>query len=336
MPETPASGRRSTRGRGREHGNAGEGGEGAVIKRIDLVSMQLFVAVCETGAIAKGAAREHIVASAVSKRLVELEQLFGLPLLERGARGVRPTAAGEALLFHARNVLRSVDRLHAELSEYAQGVRGHVRMHANISAVVEFLPEDLRAFMSANEGIKIDLEEHLTADILRAVREGRTDLGVVAEAGALDGLESYPYRCDQLVLLTRPDHPLAALEETGYVASLAYDHVGLSQNSALYTQLENAAAEAGIPRRLRIHVTSFDALCRMVDVGLGVGVVPERVGRFFASALGLRLIRLTDDWATRRLHVVVRDAACLPVAARLLLAHLVADTASTPAAAIEG
>jgi DNA-binding transcriptional LysR family regulator len=305
------------------------------MKRIDLVSMQLFVAVCETGAIAKGAEREHIVASAVSKRLVELEQLFGLPLLERGARGVKPTAAGEALLFHARSVLRSVDLLHAELSEYAQGVRGHVRMHANISAVVEFLPEDLRAFMTANEGIKIDLEEHLSADILRAVREGRTDLGVVSDAGELDDLQCHPYRCDQLVLLTRSDHPLAALEDTSYVSSLAYDHVGLSQNSALFMQLENAAAEAGIPRRLRIHVTSFDALCRMVDVGLGVGVVPERVGRFFASALGLRLLRLTDDWAKRQLHIVVRDAACLPVAARLLLAHLIAGS-SPGAAQIDG
>jgi DNA-binding transcriptional LysR family regulator len=293
------------------------------MKRIDFTSMAYFVAVCETGAIAKAAEREHIVASAISKRLAELEADFGVPLLERGARGVKPTAAGEALLFHARTVLRSVDRLHAELSEYAQGVRGHVRMHANISAVVEFLPEDLRVFMVNNEGIKIDLQEHLSADILRAVEEGRTDLGVVSASDEVEGLEYFPYRQDELVLVVRPDHPLATMRETGFAASLAYDHVGLSQNSSLYTLLEHAAAEAGLTRRLRIHVTAFDALCRMVDVGLGVGVVPRRVGNFFASALGLRLVGLTDPWAKRNLHIVVRDVASLPAAARLLLDHLV-------------
>ncbi|MBR0564703.1 LysR family transcriptional regulator [Azoarcus sp. L1K30] len=293
------------------------------MRRIDFNSMALFVAVCETGAIARAAARENIVASAISKRLAELESDFGVPLLERGARGVKPTAAGEALLFHARAVLRGVDRLQAELSDYAQGVRGHVRMHANISAVVEFLPEDLRVFMANNEGIKIDLQEHLSADILRAVAEGQTDLGVVSASEEVDGLTYFPYRQDELVLVVRPDHPLAATAETGFAASLAYDHVGLSQNSSLYTLLEHAAAAAGLTRRLRIHVTAFDALCRMVDVGLGVGVVPRRVGNFFAAALGLRLVGLTDAWATRNLHIVVRDVASLPAAARLLLDHLV-------------
>ncbi|MCK9261189.1 MAG: LysR substrate-binding domain-containing protein [Azoarcus sp.] len=125
------------------------------------------------------------------------------------------------------------------------------------------------------------------------------------------------------MLVVRPDHPLATMRETGFAASLAYDHVGLSQNSSLYTLLEHAAAEAGLTRRLRIHVTAFDALCRMVDVGLGVGVVPRRVGNFFASALGLRLVGLTTPWAKRNLHIVVRDVASLPAPARLLLDHLV-------------
>ena len=298
------------------------------MKRIDFASMQYFVAVCETGSIARAAEREHIVPSAVSKRLGELEALFGVPLLDRGARGVSPTVAGEALLFHARDVLRSVDRLHAELSEYALGVRGRVSIHANISAVVEFLPEDLRSFMAAHEGIKIDLQEHLSTDILRAVLEGRTDLGVVSQVHGLDGLECFPYRSDELVAIVRPEHPLAGAEITSYATSLAFDHVGLSHNSSLYSLLEREAEALGLTRRLRIHVSGFDAVCRMVEVGLGVGIVPERVGGFFAAALGLRIVRLDDAWARRELQLVVRDRSCLSVAARLLLDHLLGRDAT--------
>ena len=152
--------------------------ERSFARRIDLTSLQLFVAVCELGSIGRAAEREFIAASAVSKRLSDLETAVDTALLYRHSRGVTLTPAGESLLHHARTVLFGLERMQGELSEYADGVRGHVRMHANISAIVQFLPEDLGAFARAHSQVKIDLQEHLSSDVLHAVQEGAADLGI--------------------------------------------------------------------------------------------------------------------------------------------------------------
>jgi hypothetical protein len=152
--------------------------ERSFARRIDLTSLQLFVAVCELGSIGRAAEREFIAASAVSKRLSDLEATVDTALLYRHSRGVTLTPAGESLLHHARNVLYGLERMQGELSEYADGVRGHVRMHANMSAIVQFLPEDLGAFAREHSQIKIDLQEHLSPDVLSAVAEGTADIGI--------------------------------------------------------------------------------------------------------------------------------------------------------------
>lgn len=292
------------------------------MRQVGLTALRTFLAVCEEGSIAKAAEREFIVASAVSKRMAEMEEMLGVTLLYRTQRGVTPTAAGEVLMFHARQMLQGLERMRGELSEYAQGARGHVRMHANISAIVEFLPEDLREFLRHNEHIKVDLTEHLSSDIIRAVREGQTDIGIVSERSQIDDLQFLPYKEDELVLITRPDHALAQETTVTYADTLACEHVGLATSSALYRLLEDEAARLGHVRKLRITVSGFDALCRMVGVGMGVGIVPVKVAQLYAQALGLKAVALQDVWARRQLFVVVRDVTALPVAARHLVAHL--------------
>src|SRR6476620_1808327 len=177
-------------------------------RRIDLTSLQLFVAVCELGSIGRAAEREFIAASAVSKRLSDLEATLQTPLLYRHTRGVNLTPAGESLLHHARSVLFSLERMQAELSEYAEGVRGHVRVHANISAIVQFLPEDLAGFAREHPEVKIDLTERLSPDVVRAVRDGDCDLGICHLPGGTDDLATRAYRQDRLVLVVPRRHPL--------------------------------------------------------------------------------------------------------------------------------
>ena len=308
--------------------------ERSFARRIDLTSLQLFVAVCELGSIGKAAEREFIAASAVSKRLSDLEATLETPLLYRHTRGVKLTPAGESLLHHARTVLFSLEKMQAELSEYADGVRGHVRIHANISAIVQFLPEDLGAFSREHPQVKIDLEEHLSNEVVRAVQEGAADLGVcsVAAAGAHD-LQTQPYRHDELVLIVPRGHPLARRKSVPFEASLDFDHVGLHANSSIYLAMREAAAAAGRAIRLRIHVTGLDAMCRMIHNGLGVGVMPRRAFTLMHGVGDLECVRLTDAWATRDIRLVARDFSTLPLTARLLVDHLRAraDTAAPPA-----
>ena len=233
--------------------------ERSFARRIDLTSLQLFVAVCELGSIGRAAEREFIAASAVSKRLSDLETAVDTALLYRHSRGVTLTPAGESLLHHARTVLFGLERMQGELSEYADGVRGHVRMHANISAIFQFLPEDLGAFAREHSQIKIDLQEHLSSDVLHAVQEGAADLGIcntsMASANGALELQTRPYRADNLVLVVPRAHDLSALTAINFEEVLDWDIVGLHANSSISLAMRSAAAAAGRPLRQRIQVT---------------------------------------------------------------------------------
>jgi DNA-binding transcriptional LysR family regulator len=298
--------------------------ERSFARRIDLTSLQLFVAVCELGSIGRAAEREFIAASAVSKRLSDLEATLETPLLYRHTRGVDLTPAGESLLHHARSVLFSLEKMQAELSEYADGVRGHVRIHANISAIVQFLPEDLGAFAAEHPQVKIDLEEHLSTEVLRAVQEGAADLGICNTAALPSGhnLQTRPYRRDELVLIVPRGHALARRKRIAFEETLAFDHVGLHANSSIQLAMREAAAASGRAMRLRIHVTGLDAMCRMIHNGLGVGVMPRRAFELMHGVGDLERVRLSDAWALRDIRLVARDFDTLPLTARMLVDHL--------------
>ena len=305
-------------------------------RRLDLTSLQLFVAVCELGSIGRAAEREFIAASAVSKRLADLETAVDTQLLYRHNRGVTLTPAGESLLHHARAVLFGLEKMQGELSEYADGVRGHVRIHANISAIVQFLPEDLGAFVRTHGQVKIDLEEHLSHQVIHAVREGATDIGIchtaadgtdVAEGSALP---SRPSREANLVLVVPQAHSLPSDTAIFFEEALAYDMIGLHAHSSIGVAMQRAAARNGQPLKLRMQVTGLDAMCRMIDNGLGIGLLPDRAFALMQGVGHLRAIGLQDDWARRALRIVARDFDTLPVTARLLVDHLTHSSEPTP------
>ena len=296
------------------------------LRHVDLTSLQLFVAVCELGSIGKAAEREFIAASAVSKRLSDLETSLDTPLLYRHTRGVDLTPAGQTLLHHARSVLFSLEKMQGELSEYATGVRGHVRVHANISAIVQFLPEDLGSFAQTHGQIKVDLEEHLSSDVIRAVQEGAADVGIcnlamLASPGDAP-LQTLPYRADRLVVVVPQGHILTAQRMVDFVSTLDFDHVGLHAGSSIYLAMRQAAAAAGRPIRLRIHVTGLDAMCRMIHNGLGIGLIPRRAFELMRNVGDLASVELSDAWAERQIGLVARDFDSLPVTGRLLVDHL--------------
>jgi DNA-binding transcriptional LysR family regulator len=293
-----------------------------LLRRLDLTTLQLFLAVFEEGTLTRAAEREAIAVSAASKRLLELEQAVGAALFERKARGMELTPAGETLLHHARRVLRDVENIGIELAEHASGVRGYVRMMANLSAIVEFLPEDLRAFSSMHDQIKIDLEERPSGGIVEGVADSLVDLGICSGDADTRGLESAHYRHDRLAIVVPGDHPLAPRASAAFAETLDFDHIGLHSASSINMRTHLAARQAGRALRLRIHVPDFDAVCRMVQAGMGVGVLPLQVFEAMGRQLGLAAVALEDEWAARSLVIVVRDSAALSPVSRLLFDHL--------------
>ena len=290
--------------------------------RFDLVDLRLFLHVVEAGSITHGAERMHLAIAAASTRIRNMEASLGVALLERERQGVRPTEAGRTLVQHARLLLQQAERMRDDLSEYAEGVRGQVRLLSNTNALTEFLPELLSAFLAAHPQINIDLEERLSNEIVRAVADGTADLGIVAATVEMAGLETIPFRTDRFVLVVPPDHPLASLNETAFAAALDCDFVGLDRASALQRFLAAKADRVGRRLRLRVQLRSFDAVCRLVECNVGIGVVPATTAERHAETMAIRRIELTDDWAVRNLTICVRKLADLPVYARQLVQHL--------------
>jgi DNA-binding transcriptional LysR family regulator len=291
--------------------------------RPDLASLALFIRVAETRSITRAAAASHIALAAASRRIAQLEHQFGVQLLFRTAKGVELTPAGSVMLGHARVMLEKVGEMRAEISDYSKGVKGVVRIHANASALAQYLPDDLASFAAAHPGIKISLEEERSGAIVEAVQTGAADVGIVMEgAEAAAGLQLYDYRADVLCAVVPRDHPVRA-RRLAFARLLDHDFVGLESNTVISQILLAQAAQAEKPLRLRVQVKSFDVVARMIQAGLGIGVLPEDAARAFAQPMGLRLIGLTDTWATRRMFVAVRQDAALPAPARQLVEHLV-------------
>jgi hypothetical protein len=289
--------------------------------RIDPTSARLFVAIVEQGSIARAAAREHIVPSAVSRRLSELEALFEVALVERGPRGVTATPAGEALAHHARLLLRTIERMDLEMSEYRAGVRGHVRVRASASSLAAGLPALLQGFMHEHEGVKLDLVEQDTPEVFRQVAEGHADIGIAPDI-VRHALQVFPYHRYDLCAVVPEDHPLARLETVRYAQTLDWDQVDLTYGSALSTLLDAAAAQAGAVKRTRIRAMGFESVCRMIGSGMGIGVGPSFLAPTHGPIYRLRFVPLDEPWAHPLICVLVRDPDALPEAARALVARL--------------
>ena len=290
--------------------------------RFDLADLDLFRHVVEAGSITHGAERAHLALSAASTRIRRMEEAFGATLLVRSRQGVTPTQAGRTLLQHARTILREAARLREDLGGYAGGFAGHVRMLSNTNALTEFLPEALSSFLAAHPHVSVDVEERLSDEIVGLIAEGVGDIGIVAATVDPSTLETYPFRHDRFVLVVGRDHPLAERRRIAFAEVLDHDIVGLDRASALQRFLADKAARAGRPLRLRVQLRSFDAVCRLVECNVGIGIVPETTARRVAQMMAIVPVPLTDSWAPRALTICVRRLDELPPYARDLVAHL--------------
>ena len=290
--------------------------------KLDPVSLRLFVAVMEEGTIAAAAQREHLAPAAVSKRISELEAALDTVLFVRSNKGTQSTAAAHTLLGLARNVLHGLDDIAEQMAGFGAGLRGHVRVFANISAITQFLPDDLRSFMEAAPMVQVHLQERISTSIARAVADSTADIGILNAGEYGEALKFLPYRQDELVLIVPRSHALARRRRLHLREALAHEFVGAHPGSVMNDLLHRAASEAGLPLRLRIQVSGYDAMALMVAAGMGVGVLPRLSARLYLSSLGIRAVALDDPWATRQLVLAVRDLEALSPAARTLVKHL--------------
>jgi DNA-binding transcriptional LysR family regulator len=288
---------------------------------IDLSTLRVVVAAADLGSISAASERLQLAVAAASARITALEESLGFRVFERSSRGVQLTPAGQMLVQRSRALLTDADRLAQHLRGYSEGLQGHVRVLANTSALLEVLPQRLATFMQAHPLIRIDLEERGSPEIPLALIEGRADFGVVDLPVPPAGLAFTPFFSDTLVLLTSRSHRLASRRKLRLAEALDEPFITLHDGTALSNRLVTSAADAGRPLNVRMRMRGFDAVCRMVAAGLGVGVLPLEAIAPQMAHLPLSAVPLSDPWARRTHHIATRaDAPLAPAALTLIRA----------------
>ena len=290
--------------------------------RVDFVTLKLFCAIVQSGSITKGASECNLALSAASRRISEFEETVGMALLDRSVKGVTLTHAGHAVMQHALRLFQGFEQLSNELGEYSKGIKGHVRLWANMSALTEFLPSALASFLKDYPEIQVEVEEQLSGDIVRALMDGIADIGVFAQGPITTGLETHIMGKDQLVIACSKDHPLGKRKSISFEECLTYDFVGLNRGSSLLELTSRNAERLGKQMSLRIQVRSYDAMCQMIAVNLGIGVLPIQACAAQIKSMGLKTVQLEDVWAKRNLLVATKAGINHSPATKLLSQHL--------------
>lgn len=277
----------------------------------DLIDLKIFARVTECKSITKGAERMHLSLPAVSARIKELEQQSGVRLLYRTPKGVALTPAGQALFQHALTILTQVEHLKDDMQRFGEGVSGHIRIFANTTAVADFMPEVLSQYLSMHPNVDIDLQERLTPEIIRGVLDGTTDLGIISGPVDVEGLERHHFSTDRLMLALPPKHPLSEHAAVKFVDAHEFDFVGLRDGTTLQTFLNKLLRDANKRVRHRVQVNNFEGLCRMVEAGVGIGVVPESAARRHAKTMKIDLKEIDEEWALRERYALTKSGAAI-------------------------
>ena len=297
------------------------------MRDLDLTSLRLFVTVCDTGNMSRAAEKANMVASAVSKRLAQLEATVGASLLTRRKHGVVPTPAGETLLEHARSMLLSASRIEGDMASHAAGIQGRVNVLATASVMAESLTDEIAEFLKKPEhqNIQIDLEERISPEVVRGIREGVASIGICWDAAETGLLHTRTYRHDHLCVAVPRGHPLCELPAVRFADTLAFEHVIMPVNSAVEVMLQREASLLGQRMQHRVIVTNFEAALRVVRAGLAIALVPREVTTLYAQAYGLEVLPLQENWSRRRFILCHRSEDQLSPAAQLLLNNLSTD-----------
>lgn len=293
-----------------------------IVRKLDFITLLIFNTICEEGSLSKAAEKNMIALSAASKRLSDLEQAVGSKLFIRDSQGMKVTPAGESLLYHSRIIIESIYKVSVELDEYKFGLKGFVRLQANLAAIIQFLPEELSSFIKDNPQIKIELEQNTSVNIIKNIQNQNADLGICVEDFQKQDLVYNLYHLDELVVVA-PSHDYLKINKIYSLDdALRHDVIGLQVQSSINEKLRSKAESLGIVLKLRILVSSFDALCRMVQAGMGLGIIPKKVFEIIGVPLGLVYFPINEVWATRNLYLVSKPDEVLNPVTLLLKKHL--------------
>lgn len=285
----------------------------------DIDSIALFAKAAELRSLTRAAESSHMGLAAASRRISLLEHRLRATLLERSPKGVELTPAGETLLVHAKAILLQLNQMQADMDDHSAGRKGQLRILANTSAMAQFVPDDLAKFAQLNPEIRLIVEERWSAQIVAAILAGEADIGIIMEGAATEGLELFPYRSDRLAVVVQQGHPLGSRDGADFIDVLDYDLIALEGGASMMRLLTEHAVRHEKGLRLRIQVRGFEVVCRMVQSGLGVGLLPFQAASAMGQSMGLVVRPLNDAWAVRHMMSCIKRDRARPLSLDKLL-----------------
>ncbi len=233
-------------------------------------NLRYFTSVARHRSIREAAEELHVAQSALSRQIQKLEQELGVPLFQRHARGVELTSAGEIFLRHARSSLRQEERVRSEL-DALKGLRhGTINMQSIESLVPGVLPQVILGFSKRHPGITFNVTVDRSDQILAAVREGRTDIGLVFYPTAELEVTSVFKMREPLVALMSPRHPLAKKAKVSLAEAIGYPIALPLKNSGSRVLIDIACKAAGIAMRPVLETNSIQLRVHFVHVNHGI------------------------------------------------------------------
>jgi DNA-binding transcriptional LysR family regulator len=241
---------------------------------------------------------------------------------------VTTTAAGDALIRHARLILNQVEQMRGELRTYGTGLKGRIRLLSNTAGLAAFLPHQLGRFLVTYPDLSIDLHERPSTEIALAIAEGRADLGVVADIADLAALQTRLIAQDQLVVVVSETHRISDQQSIAFGDVVGEPFVGLS-DAALEAYLGERAARLGRQIYYRIQLRRIEHVAMLVESGVGIAILSEASAKDLGR-LGLAMVPLQEPWALRQLHLCARDFSALTPHASLLAQQLMESKVAIP------
>ncbi|MEV0786174.1 LysR family transcriptional regulator [Streptomyces sp. NPDC050423] len=292
---------------------------------MEIRQLRHFMAVITHGSFTAAARAELIVQSALSTSVRNLERELGAALFDRTGRRVVLTEAGRALLPSARTVLAGTDAARDAVAAVSGLATGRVRIGTIQTLTCVDLAAELTAFHRLRPGVQISLREATTPELLAGVLAGELDLAYLApDAAELPaGVVAFASWQEDLVLITAPGHRLATAGRT-LVKDLADEpFVDFRAGTGLETAVRRLAAHCGLERRITCDVTQIRLLVDLVRAGIGVAIVPRRIG----EDAGLPCVSIRQPEPGRTVVLVGRAPRPRNPAARALLDRLAGDEA---------
>lgn len=272
---------------------------------MELYQLKLFVDLAETGNFTKVASENYVTQAAVTLQIRKLESELGVPLFHRTTRSVTLVEAGQRLLPYARAMLQQAEEAKMAVRDTREEISGLVRVAAVHSIGLYELPPYIKKFLQTFPGVNLDIQYRTSEEIYRALHDGAIDVGLVAYPTEMPRIEILPFMTDNLALFCPKDHAFAGKKSIS-LANLQGQHfVQFGEESPTRKATDALLAEQGVAVNVRMECDNVEILKQMIEVGFGIGLLPEKALTTADESAGLVTVPIKDGKIERPIGLLL-------------------------------